>query len=247
MSTAARQLTQMGLHRSGVHDIVANHAGDHRMLFVVSFYFEKWACLCHGAPTTLIWGSEAGEIANGLPKVSRKPLASFTALPLSQKPSPPLHSQISGMDHLIQLGRLMDDVQTFFESMASSDKQTTLSRALKLHHRLMQFRSALEGDYDAFEQMGSKLANHLRDRSAQAIFVQITVYGLYLQLRMLVSLPMLEQVTWETLQQQTTGLSPDSGSPDLGDLSTDCEQMAALTVSLKHGLPRRLEFTSNCV
>jgi hypothetical protein len=71
----------------------------------------------------------------------------------------------------MQLGRLMDDIQTFFESMASTDKQTTLSRALKLHHRLMQFRSALGRDHDAFEQMDSKLANHLRDRSAQAIFV----------------------------------------------------------------------------
>jgi hypothetical protein len=151
------------------------------------------------------------------------------------------------MDHFMELGRLMDDIQTFFESMASTDKQTTLSRALKLHHRLLQFRSALEGDYDAFEQMDSKLADHLRDRSAQAVFVQITVYGLYLQLRMLVSLPMLEQATWETLQQQTTCLSPDSGSPDLGDLSTDCEQVAALTVSLKYRLPRSLKLNSNCV
>jgi len=77
MSTAARQLTRMGLHRSGVHDIVANHANDHRMLFVVSFYFEKWACLCHGAPTTLIWSPEADEIVNGLPEVSSRRSLTF--------------------------------------------------------------------------------------------------------------------------------------------------------------------------
>lgn len=91
MSTAARQLTRMGLHRAGVHDIVTTHARDHRMLFVVSFYFEKWACLCHGAPTTLIWNSEADEIANGLSEVSRKPLASFIALPLNQNSCLPFH------------------------------------------------------------------------------------------------------------------------------------------------------------
>ena len=77
MSTAARQLTRMGLHRSGVYDIVANHTNDHRMLFVVSFYFEKWACLCHGAPTTLTWSPEADEIVNGLPEVSSRRSSAF--------------------------------------------------------------------------------------------------------------------------------------------------------------------------
>jgi len=136
------------------------------------------------------------------------------------------------MDYFMQLGRLMDDIQTFFESMASTDKPTILSRALKLHHRLLQFRSALDGNYDAFEQMDSKLANHLRERDAQTVFVQITVYGLYLQLRMLVSLPMLEQATWEAIQLQTTSPIPDPGNPGLGDLAMECEQVAALTVSL---------------
>jgi hypothetical protein len=42
------------------------------MLFAVSFYTEKWACLCYGAPVTLIWSAEAGDIVEGLPEVSRR-------------------------------------------------------------------------------------------------------------------------------------------------------------------------------
>jgi hypothetical protein len=70
MSTAARLITRMGLHRRGAHELVGSHVHSYRMLFAVSFYTEKWACLCYGAPTTLIWSAEADEIAEGLPEVS---------------------------------------------------------------------------------------------------------------------------------------------------------------------------------
>lgn len=135
------------------------------------------------------------------------------------------------MRYFLQLGRLMDDTQTLFESMTSEDKQSTFGRAAKLRDRLLQFRSTLDGEYDVFEQMDSKFANHLRERSAQTVFVQITVYGLYLQLRMLVSLPMLEHATWEAIRRQTPSPAHDPDSPELGDSSMECEQVAALTVS----------------
>jgi len=72
MSTAARLITRMGLHRRGAHELGGSPVLDYRMLFVVSFYTEKWACLCYGAPTTLIWSGEADNILEGLPEVSRR-------------------------------------------------------------------------------------------------------------------------------------------------------------------------------
>jgi hypothetical protein len=146
--------------------------------------------------------------------------------------APPSLPQNAGMGYFLQLGRLMDDVQTLFESMVSTDKQTTFSRAAILHDRLLQFRSTLDDDYDVFEQMDTKFANHLRERTPETVFVRITVYGLYLQLRMLVSLPMLEQATWEAIQRQTSSPTCDPDSPESGDPATECERVAALTVSM---------------
>jgi hypothetical protein len=127
------------------------------------------------------------------------------------------------------LGRLMDDVQSLFESIPSRTKQTSLSYALDLHDRLLKFRATLEREYDAFEQMDSGLAEHFRSRDVQTIFVQFTVYGLYLQLRMLVLLPMLEQTTWQALHHPATAIR---STPQLANLSSECEKVAAHTVRL---------------
>jgi len=195
MSNAARLITRMGLHRSGAHDLVAGHAHDYRILFAVSFYLEKWACLCHGAPTTLVWNTEADDIAAGLPEVSRRQTVTDDAVPhpssITLVPAPTVcwHAAFHTP------GRLMDDVQSLFESMLSRTEQTNLSLAFDLHERLLEFRASLEEDYDAFEQMNSQLTEYLRHRDRQTIFLQITVYGLYLQLRMLVLPAMLEQIT----------------------------------------------------
>jgi hypothetical protein len=66
MNAAARTLTRMGLHRKGAHETIQDEANDLRMLFAVCFYSEKWACLCHGSPSSLSWKHEASEIAAGI-------------------------------------------------------------------------------------------------------------------------------------------------------------------------------------
>jgi hypothetical protein len=70
------------------------------------------------------------------------------------------------------LGRLMDDVQSLFESISSRTKESSLSYTLDVLDRLLKFRATLEREYDAFEQMDSGLAEHFRSRDAQTIFVQ---------------------------------------------------------------------------
>jgi hypothetical protein len=66
MNAAARTLTRMGLHRKGAHETTQDKVNDLRMLFAVCFYSEKWACLCHGSPSSLSWKHEASEIAAGI-------------------------------------------------------------------------------------------------------------------------------------------------------------------------------------
>jgi hypothetical protein len=127
------------------------------------------------------------------------------------------------------LGRLMDDVQSLFESISTRTVESSLSYTLDLHDRLLKFRATLEKEYDAFEQMDSRLAEHFRSRDVQTIFVQFTVYGLYLQLRMLVLLPMLEHTTWQALHHPATAVRSD---PQLADLSYECEKLAVHTVRL---------------
>ena len=72
----------------------------------------------------------------------------------------------------------MNDVQSLFESIPTRTKESNLSYTLDLHDRLLKFRPTLKKEYDAFEQMVSRLAEHFRSRNAQTIFVQFTVYGL---------------------------------------------------------------------
>lgn len=70
MNTAARSITRMGLHKRGTYEFDVAQANDYRTVFAVSFYSEKWACLCHGNPSTLAWGPDAIEIAAGMKEAS---------------------------------------------------------------------------------------------------------------------------------------------------------------------------------
>jgi hypothetical protein len=70
MNTAARSITRMGLHKRGTYEFDVAEVNDYRTVFAVSFYSEKWACLCHGNPSTLAWGADAIEIAAGMKEAS---------------------------------------------------------------------------------------------------------------------------------------------------------------------------------
>lgn len=73
MNTAARSITRMGLHKRGTYEFDVAEANDYRTVFAVSFYSEKWACLCHGNPSTLAWGADAIEVAAGMKEASPRP------------------------------------------------------------------------------------------------------------------------------------------------------------------------------
>lgn len=72
MNTAARSITRMGLHKRGTYELDDAQANDYRTVFAASFYSEKWACLCHGNPSTLAWGLDAIEIAAGMKEASHE-------------------------------------------------------------------------------------------------------------------------------------------------------------------------------
>jgi hypothetical protein len=73
MNTAARSITRMGLHKRGTYEFDVAEVNDYRTVFAVSFYSEKWACLCHGNPSTLAWGADAIEVAAGMKEASPRP------------------------------------------------------------------------------------------------------------------------------------------------------------------------------
>jgi hypothetical protein len=77
MNTAARSITRMGLHKRGTYEFDVAEANDYRTVFAVSFYSEKWACLCHGNPSTLAWGADAIEIAAGMKEASPRSSSRF--------------------------------------------------------------------------------------------------------------------------------------------------------------------------
>lgn len=63
----------MGLHKRGTYEFEAAQANDYRTVFAVCFYSEKWACLCHGNPSTLTWGADAQQIVAGMNEASERP------------------------------------------------------------------------------------------------------------------------------------------------------------------------------
>jgi hypothetical protein len=123
---------------------------------------------------------------------------------------------------------MMEDVQENFEAMLKHGVYAALKRVAELHDQLSQFRHNLDDRYDSYGKMGDSLRLHLREQDPGTIFKQMTVYGLFLQVKALALMPMLEQATWQTFETP-----PQPIDPRLEPYVAECIDAAVRTVSEK--------------
>jgi hypothetical protein len=137
-------------------------------------------------------------------------------------------AQDSDTVRLSELGRLMDATQDLFDDLPVMSMAKGISQASVLHSRIVAFRTSLDPRYDVFEDFDQDLSGVIAGKTTQDTFVQITIYGLYLQLKTLALLPMLQVHTWRALGYCNMGQFDQ-----LDEMSQECVTAAKTTVSWK--------------
>jgi hypothetical protein len=105
----------------------------------------------------------------------------------------------------------------FDDFTSSTSVQTGLFKAIELHQNLTQFRSRLPDDFDHFERMPHRGRVDLDSEEGEKMIVRFTMCGIYLQLKMLVLLPVLETSVWAKIR-----LQPLAISDELRQLANEC-------------------------
>jgi hypothetical protein len=78
-----------------------------------------------------------------------------------------------------------------------------ISQAIELHERIVVFRNALVQDFDRFDHSRNKTSLDSSDPEFQAILIRFTIYGIYLQVKMMVLVPLLQFATWQAVGSQS--------------------------------------------
>jgi len=112
----------------------------------------------------------------------------------------------------------MGQVQGMFDSFTSSTSvQAGLFKAIEMHQTLIQFRNRLPEEFDHFERVPHRGRVDLDSEEGEKMVVRFTMCGIYLQLKMLVLLPVLETSVWSAIR-----LQPLAISDELRQLSGEC-------------------------
>lgn len=170
---------------------------------------EKWASLCHGIPSNLVRSPEFNTIISGLTDVSGAfMLVALVRIP-QLKPETTLSQSRYYLIPLVGLADLMGQVQSMFDEFTSSTSvQAGMSRAIDLYQNLVQFRTRMPEDFDHFENvMGERDRVDLDTKEGERMIVRFTMCGIYLQLKMLVLMPILETSVWTTIRMQSLAYS----------------------------------------
>lgn len=136
-----------------------------------------------------------------------------------------IFAQDSDTVKLTELGRLMDATQDLFDDLPVMSMAKGISQAMALHSRIIAFRRSLDHHYDVFEKFDQDLSGVTAGKTMQDTFAQITIYGLFLQLKILALLPMLQVRTWRALGYRNMG-----HFDQLDEMSQECVTAAKTTV-----------------
>jgi hypothetical protein len=111
----------------------------------------------------------------------------------------------------------MGQIQSMFDELSSLTIQAGLAKAVKLHERLVRFRERLPEEFDDFENAYGHGPIDLDTPHGEKMVVRFTMCGIYLQLKMLVLLPLLELAVWRSAR-----FEPLAYSDQLIDLAHEC-------------------------
>jgi hypothetical protein len=118
---------------------------------------------------------------------------------------------------MLSLARLADDVQSVFDELALLSVEAGIRRVLDTYSRVLAFHAEVGGHFDAVENLRIELPREFdRDGDYQRTLVLFTIYGMYLQVKTLCLLPMLQLCVWRALGRDGLG--------DVGDVGLDAGQ-----------------------
>jgi hypothetical protein len=216
------------LTREGVYKLPVAEDHGFRLTICVCYHMEKWASLCHGIPSNMIRSPEFNSIISGLTDVSRRFSAHFCECNYLLTHCDYVCQSRYYLIPLVGLADLMSQVQHMFDEFTSSTSvQAGVSRAIDLHQSLVQFRARMPEDFDHFENASPERGRVDLDTPEGArMVVRFTMCGIYLQLKMLVLLPILEASVWATIRMQSLAYSEE-----LRTLANECVAAALAMVS----------------
>jgi hypothetical protein len=121
----------------------------------------------------------------------------------------------------------MGQVQFMFEEFNSSTSvQAGLYKAAGLYQTLLQFKSNMPDQFEHFERVPRSMGLvDLDSPDGQRVILCFTICGMFLQLKMLVLLPMLETIVWSTIRQRPSVLSKEKS-----ELADECARTALAMV-----------------
>jgi hypothetical protein len=129
---------------------------------------------------------------------------------------------------LVGLADLMGQIQSMFDDFTTSTSvQAGLFKAIELHQSLVQFRGRLPEEFDHFERLPHRGRIDLDSEEGEKMVVRFTMCGIYLQLKMLVLLPVLQTSVWSAIRMQPLAISEE-----LRQLTDECVRAALEMVSL---------------
>ena len=133
---------------------------------------------------------------------------------------------------MINLARLADEVQNLFEELALLDVDAGIRRMLDMYGRVLAFHTEFGGDFNPIENPRIELPRECDRDDYQRTLVFFTIYGMYLQVKTLCLLPMLQLCVWRALGQDGFEGVELAASPYIEGLADECVKTACDTINM---------------
>ena len=132
---------------------------------------------------------------------------------------------------MVAVARLADQMQSLFDDLGLLPVEGGIRRSLEMYDRVLAFHAGLGGAFDAVENARVELPVERVGSEYQRVLVLFTIYGMYLQVKTLCLLPMLQVSVWRALGRSDfqVGFEMDRYIEGLAD---ECVQTACDTIRM---------------
>lgn len=132
---------------------------------------------------------------------------------------------------MINLARLTDQVQTLFDDLGRLSIDAGMRRALEVYDRVLAFHTSVDGGFEAIERLGHESPRDRHGEDYTHSLVSFTIYGMYLQVKTLCLLPLLQVSVWQALGRDNLQAGMETGL-FIDGLADECVKTACDTIRM---------------